>query len=160
VNGEQGSSGRAYPDRPVVAVGAIIVQAGRVLLVRRRHEPLAGRWSLPGGGVELGETLVEAIAREVREETGLDVTVGPVVEVLERISRDFEGRVAYHYVLVDYLCEPQADAMPRAGSDAADVALVAGHELTGYGVATFTQRVIHKALRLWSESRADDGALG
>jgi mutator protein MutT len=95
---------RQYPDRPFVGVGAVIVDGGRVLLVRRKHEPLAGEWSLPGGAVEVGETLEECVIREMREETGLDVEVGPVIEVFDRITRDGAGRVQYHFVLVDYLC--------------------------------------------------------
>jgi len=97
---------RKYPDRPFVGVGAVIVREGKVLLVRRKHEPLAGQWSLPGGAVEVGETLEACLVREMLEETGLEVSVGPVIEVLDRITRDDEGRVMYHFVLVDYLCWP------------------------------------------------------
>ena len=89
-----------------MGVGAVIVDRGRVVLIKRRFEPLAGQWSLPGGAVDVGETLVECVAREMLEETGLVVEVGPVVEVFDRIIRDDEGRVQFHYVLVDYLCRP------------------------------------------------------
>src|SRR5438094_7323538 len=99
---------REYPERPVVGVGAVIVEDGRVVIIRRRYEPLAGHWSLPGGGLELGETLEQGVAREMLEETGLDVEVGPVIEVFDRIMYDDEKRVRYHYVLVDYLCRPIA----------------------------------------------------
>ncbi len=84
---------RKYPDRPYVGVGAVIVQDGKVLLVKRKYEPLAGQWSLPGGAVEVGETLEACLVREMLEETGLDVSVGPVIEVFDRITHDDEGRV-------------------------------------------------------------------
>ena len=110
---------RRYPDRPVVSVGAAIIDGDRVLLVQRAQEPLKGRWSLPGGVVESGEELRAAVAREVREETGLNVEVGPVVEVLDRISRDDAGRIEYHYVIIDYLCRASSGSLACA-SDAAD----------------------------------------
>jgi ADP-ribose pyrophosphatase YjhB (NUDIX family) len=114
---------RTYPERPYVGVGAVIVGNGKVLIVKRKYEPLAGRWSLPGGAVEVGETLEASVAREILEETGLEVVVGPVVEVLDRITRDEEGRVRYHFVLVDYLCWPVGGEL-RASSDVADARFV------------------------------------
>src|SRR5437016_12605482 len=90
---------REYPDRPLVGVGAVIVRDSCVLLIRRGHAPLLGEWSLPGGAVECGETLREAAAREVREETGLNVEVGDMLGVYERVTRSDDGRVRYHYVL-------------------------------------------------------------
>src|SRR4051812_12924157 len=96
---------RIYPERPIVGVGAVIVDHhGRVVIVKRSHEPLKGEWSLPGGTVEVGETLAEALVREVREETGLDVAVGPLIEVLDRVHRADDGRIEYHFVLLDYRC--------------------------------------------------------
>jgi len=100
-------SSREYPARPIVGVGAVIVMDDRrVVLVKRRYEPLAGQWSLPGGRLEVGETLEAGTRREIREETGLAVEVGPVVEVFDRNLVDEAGRVRYHFVLVDYLCRP------------------------------------------------------
>lgn len=138
---------RAYPDRPFVGVGAVIVHDGNVVLVRRKYEPLKGTWSLPGGAVELGETLEECVAREMQEETGLDVRVGPVIEVFDRISRDPEGRVHYHYVLVDYLCWRIGGAL-RAGSDVDDVALADPSGLSPYELTEKAQAVIARALKL------------
>lgn len=116
------SDTRLYPARPIVGVGAVIIDGGQVVLVKRRHDPLAGRWSLPGGSLEVGETLEAGVAREMLEETGLVVRVGPIVEVFDRIIYDDEGRVRYHFVLVDYLCWPVAGRL-LAGSDADAVAL-------------------------------------
>ena len=105
---------RLYPERPVVGVGAVIVSDGKVVLIRRRFEPLAGRWTLPGGTLELGETLEAGVAREMLEETGLVVKVGPVIEVFDRILLDDEQRVRYHFVLVDYLCWPLSGTLAAA----------------------------------------------
>jgi mutator protein MutT len=138
---------RSYPDRPFVGVGAVIVDAGRILLVRRRTEPLAGQWSLPGGAVELGETLEMCVAREMAEETGLVVEVGPVIEVFDRITHDAEGRVQFHYVLVDYLCWPVAGEV-QAGSDADAAAFVEPSDLIAYGLTSKAREVIARALRL------------
>src|SRR2546422_63599 len=118
----------AYPDRPVVGVGAVVLDGSRVLLIKRGHAPLKGQWSLPGGGVELGETLEQAVAREVLEETGPSIEVGPMVEVLDRISRDADGRVEHHFVLVDFVCRPNG-AVLRSAADAADAAWAAGPRL-------------------------------
>ena len=135
---------KPYPDRPVVGVGAVVLDGDRVLLIKRGHAPLKGQWSLPGGGVEIGETLEQAIAREVLEETGLSVDVGPIVEVLDRISRDAEGRVEHHFVLVDFVCRPGGGVL-RGASDADDAAWVALGDLDRYGVAAVTVAVIRKA---------------
>lgn len=136
---------RQYPERPIVGVGAVVVDGGRVLLVRRANEPLKGQWSLPGGAVECGETLQVAIAREVLEETGLSVAVGPMVDVLDRIRFDSDGRVLYHYVLIDFVCKPTGGSLASA-SDATEVAWAGPADLSAYGVLEATIDVIHKAI--------------
>jgi ADP-ribose pyrophosphatase YjhB (NUDIX family) len=138
---------RDYPERPYVGVGAVIVDDGKVVLVKRKYEPLKGQWSLPGGGVELGETLEASVAREMLEETGLVVEVGPVIEVFDRITFDADGRVRYHFVLVDYLCRPVGGEL-RASSDVEDAVLVDPAELGPYALTEKAQAVIDRALQL------------
>lgn len=138
---------REYPERPFVGVGAVVIHGGRVLLVRRRYEPLAGQWSLPGGAVEAGETLVEAVAREIGEETALAVAVGPVIEVLDRITRDGEGRTRYHFVLIDYLCTCVGGSLTPA-SDVSDAVFADPLELGRYALSEATLRVIRRGLEM------------
>jgi ADP-ribose pyrophosphatase YjhB (NUDIX family) len=107
---------REFPEAPLVGVGAVVVEAGRVLLIRRGSAPLKGHWSLPGGLLELGESLTEGVVREVREETGLTVEPVELIELLDRIHREGE-RVRYHYVIADYLCRVTGGAL-QAASDA------------------------------------------
>ena len=135
---------REFPDRPIVGVGGVVVQSGRALIVKRAHEPRKGEWSLPGGIVELGETLIDAARREIKEETGLDVDVGEVLEVFDRVHR-LDGRIQYHFVIVDYLCHPTGGAL-QAGDDAEGVAWVSVDEIASYGINEFAARVIRKGL--------------
>lgn len=143
---------RDYPDRPFVGVGAVIVEGTRVVLVRRGSEPLAGQWSLPGGAVEIGETLDACVVREMVEETGLQVAVGPVIEVFDRITRDAEGRVQYHYVLVDYLCWPVEGTL-QAGSDVDAAVWADVSELSGYHLASTATAVIMRGLEFARDAR-------
>jgi ADP-ribose pyrophosphatase YjhB (NUDIX family) len=138
---------RKYPERPITAVGAVILDGDRVLLVQRGQEPLKGEWSLPGGAVEIGETLEAALAREVREETSLDVVVGPMVEVLDSIRRDAAGRAEYHYIIIDYACRVRSGTPTAAtrGTDAADVRWVPVDELDRYRLTDTALAVIRKA---------------
>jgi len=136
-----GSPGETKAGRwPAVGVGGVIVDAGRALLVRRAKAPLAGRWSVPGGTVEPGEGLQEALAREVLEETGLRVRPGAVLKVFDRIERE-RGALRFHYVIVDYLCE-LLGGEARAGSDAEAVAWVAEEDLAGYELTPDLQEVL------------------
>jgi len=136
---------RQYPAQPIVGVGAVIVQDGKVVLVKRRFEPLEGQWSLPGGRLELGETLEAGLAREMLEETGLRVEVGPVVDVFDRILLDTERRVRYHYVLIDYLCRPIGGALAH-GSDVAAAEFVDPDDLERYRLTPKASSVIEKAI--------------
>src|SRR5689334_8357925 len=95
---------REYPDRPLIGVGAIIVDRGRVVLVKRGNPPLVGEWSIPGGVIELGETVREAVVREAQEETGLLVKTAELLGVFDRVVRDEQGLTRYHFVLIDFLC--------------------------------------------------------
>lgn len=137
---------REYPAQPVVGVGAVIVRGGRALIVRRGHEPRKGEWSLPGGLVELGESLVDAVAREAREETGLSIEVGAIIETFDRVHRDAGGRIRFHFVIIDFVCRAaEGDAV--AGSDAEAVAWVTADELEAYGVNPHAAAVIRKGLQ-------------
>ena len=137
---------REFPTQPVIAVGAVLVKDGKVLIIKRGHPPRQGEWSLPGGRVELGESLIDAVRREIKEETGLEVQVGPVIEVFDRVDRR-DDRVAYHFVIVDYLCTCTGGIL-CAGDDAEDAAWVSTDELGAYEVNEFAAAVIRKGLAL------------
>jgi ADP-ribose pyrophosphatase YjhB (NUDIX family) len=136
---------REYPESPLVGVGAVIVQESRVLLIRRGTPPLLGEWSLPGGVLECGETLREAVVREASEETGLTIESGEMLGVYERVIRDEQGRVRYHYVLIDFLCRPVSGDL-KAGSDAADVRWFTRNELPALNLAYDASDVVLKGL--------------
>ena len=140
----RGEPSRRYPERPILGVGAILFDAGRVLLVERGRPPLEGTWSLPGVVVETGERLQDGLQREIREETGLEVRVLEVVEVFERILRDEAGRPEYHYVLIDYLCERTGGDL-RAGDDVRRAEWVERDRLAEYNITEGTLAVIEKA---------------
>jgi ADP-ribose pyrophosphatase YjhB (NUDIX family) len=139
-----------------VGVGAVVLHRGRVLLVRRGTAPAAGRWSLPGGVVDLGERLEEAVQREVREECGLEVEVAGVAGVVDRIVRDSEGRVRYHWVLIDYLAYAAEDTV-TPGSDAADCRWVDPARLGELETTEGLAEMVRRALAL-AEARRLQGA--
>jgi|SRR5579864_2616585 len=136
---------REYPDRPLVGAGAVIVREGRVALVRRGAQPRRGEWSIPGGLVELGETLRQAAEREALEETGLRVKAGEVLEVFESLEHDAAGKVAYHYVVVDFDCQLISGEL-RPGGDVTAARWAGIDELTALGVSEAATTVILKAL--------------
>jgi 8-oxo-dGTP diphosphatase len=147
---------REYPTRPVIGVGGAVIRDGRALLIRRGHAPLKGRWSIPGGTLEVGETIVEGIGRELAEETGIEVRVLDLIEVFERIFRDKNGKVQYHFVIVDYLCERTGGNL-RAGGDVVDVAWAGEEELGRFALTEAATRVLKKAFRM-SRKRAEAGS--
>ena len=132
---------REYPDSPLVGVGAVIIEDGRVLLVKRGHPPLAGEWSIPGGVLELGETLREAVVREAQEETSLSVATADLLGVYDRVLRDDDGRTLYHFVLVDFLCRRISGNLQAAG-DAAEARWCTPTETSGLKLAEDTAEVI------------------
>ncbi len=141
---------RQYPASPIVGVGAVIcLSPTSMVLVRRAHEPLAGRWTLPGGAIDAGETLHAAVKREVAEETGLVVDVGALVDVVDHLEADADGRTLYHFVIVDYLCWPIGGRL-APGSDAADVARAEIGALDQYELTAPTQAVIQRAVELYT----------
>jgi len=134
---------REFPEVPLVGVGAIIIEGERVLLVKRAHPPLQAQWSIPGGVLEVGELVREAAVREAREETGLVVQPGELLGVYDRILRDPEKRVQYHYVLIDFLCRRTGGEL-LAASDAAEARWFTREELPELKLAADTQDVIRK----------------
>lgn len=134
---------REYPDHPIVGVGVVVLQGDRVLLVRRGQPPNVGRWSLPGGGQELGETYRAAAEREVREETGVAIEVRGLIDVVDSITRDDAGKIRFHYVLVDVLAVWRAGEA-RAGGDAAEARWFALDDLGQLGLWSETLRVIRR----------------
>jgi ADP-ribose pyrophosphatase YjhB (NUDIX family) len=144
---------RRYPARPVLGVGALIFNRDKILLVERGNDPLKGYWSLPGGVLEIGETLEEGIVREVREETGLEVQPLKVLEIFERIIRDAQGAPEYHYVLIDYICRVTGGSL-RAADDASRAAWVPRRLLSTYAITTGTLPVIEKGFLTRAKPKA------
>jgi mutator protein MutT len=134
---------REFPELPLVGVGSIVIENNRVLLVKRAHPPIQGQWSIPGGVLEVGELIREAAIREAREETGLIVEPGELLGVYDRILRNPEKRVQYHYVLIDFLCRRIGGEL-LAASDAAEVRWFTREELSALTLAEDTQDVIQK----------------
>ena len=143
---------RRYPKRPLVGVGAIILRRNQILMAQRGKEPLKGWWSLPGGVLETGESLDQAVRREVLEETGLVVEPVRVFEIFERIMRDPSGAVEYHFVLIDYVCRVTSGE-PRAGDDVCRVEWMRPGELKGLQITEGTLGVIERAFRKRRKSK-------
>lgn len=145
---------REYPDHPVVGVGGVVIVEGRALLIRRGSEPLRGQWSIPGGTLELGESLERGVARELLEETGLEVRVLELIEVFDRVYQGDDADRSplrngpkYHFVIADYLCE-RISGEAIAGSDVTHVAFARQDELDGYGLTETATRILRKAFAM------------
>jgi len=119
---------REYPESPIVGVGGVIFEGASVLLAKRGQEPAKGTWSLPGGAVELGEKVIDALKREIREEIGIEIEVVGLVRVLDRVLCDEEERIRYHYVIVDYWGW-KVSGEPKPGSDTSDICFVPLEEI-------------------------------
>lgn len=143
---------RRYPKRPLVGVGAILLRRDRILMAQRGKEPLKGWWSLPGGALEIGESLHDAVCREVREETGLEVEPVGVFEIFERIMRDVSGEPEYHYVLIDYICRVKGGTL-FPGDDVCAVEWVRRRDLPNLRITEGTLGVIEKAFTRESARR-------
>ncbi len=139
--------GREYPDYPILGVGGVVFWDDRVVLVKRGNEPAYGKWSIPGGAVEPGETMWEAVEREIYEETDLKIDALEIVKVFDPIIRDESDRVLYHFVLVDFLCKYKSGTL-KANSDVLDARAVSKPELPEYGLPGVTLEVIEKASEL------------
>lgn len=142
---------REYPDRPLIGVGGVVVHRNRVLLIRRGGEPLKGEWSIPGGMLELGETLEAAARRELKEETGLDVEPLEVLKVFDRILRE-GARVRYHYVIVDYVCRLKGGRLAPA-SDVLEARWVRRQDLPQYHLTEKATSVVLQAFQYFSKRR-------
>jgi 8-oxo-dGTP diphosphatase len=146
---------REYPAAPLLGVGAIVLDGARVLLIQRARPPGMGQWSIPGGLVEVGETVESAVCREVAEECGLTIRLRGLVGFVDRIVRDTAGRVQYHFVLLDYLGTPEAGTAhaATAGSDAQALRWCSVEELASLGVSEELQAMIRRAVRMQEERR-------
>ena len=143
-NGTVTNDERTYPERPIVAVGGVVVHESRVLLIRRGKPPLEGRWSIPGGLLEVGERIAQGIERELREETGVRVRVVDLIEIYEKVLRDEDNEPRYHFVILDYVCE-FVEGIARAGGDAVEVVWASEHQLGSLALTGAASRVIRKA---------------
>ncbi len=138
---------REYRDFPILSAGGVIIIDKKVLLIKRKTEPKRGKWSVPGGVINLGEKIEDGLKREILEETGLNVEVKELIDIIERVFKDNKGKIVYHYVILDYLCKYISGDM-KASSDAEDLVLAGMDELNRYDVVDGMKSVIEKAYEL------------
>lgn len=143
-------TGREYPPRPIVGIGAVVLSERGVLLIQRGKPPRVGGWSLPGGAQKVGETVHEGARREVLEETGIDIAVLGLVDVVDSITRSEDNRVQYHYTLVDVVASADPSQEPIAGGDVIGAAWVPLDKVAELNLWSETERVIQKAYALWA----------
>lgn len=144
------TQGREYPERPVLAVGGVVISGARVLLTRRGQPPLEGRWSIPGGLLELGETIAQAVERELNEEASVQVRALELIEIYEKVLRLPNQPPQYHFVILDYLCE-RIGGNAQAGSDVTDVAWSSEDELDRFNLTAEAKRVVKRAFAMSRE---------
>ena len=155
VNGPD-ATGREYPQRPIIAVGGVVIHDERALLIRRGQPPLEGRWSIPGGILEIGETITSAIERELKEETGISVRVLGLLEIYEKVLRDSDNRAQYHFIILDYMCE-FVEGEAEAAGDVTDAAWVREEDLEKLQLTSAALRVVKKAFAFASRRTAVAG---
>jgi len=139
--------GREYPEYPILSVGAIILDGDMIVLVKRGAQPSAGKWSIPGGAVEIGEGIVDAVKREAFEETGLTVEVKSLIEVVEYVERDNNGDVKYHYVILDFMCKPAGRKIVRPGGDVLDAKWFRVEEALTLPLTISTRKLLLKLVK-------------
>ena len=150
---------REYPEAPVAAVGVVVLRGSDVLLIRRGKEPSRGRWSLPGGAVELGETVRQAAEREIAEECSVEIRATEVIEALDAITRDDEGRIRFHYALTELLAD-YVSGLPEARSDALEVRWFREDELDGLDILAISVKVIKAGIHLRDRMSAGEAPVG
>jgi ADP-ribose pyrophosphatase YjhB (NUDIX family) len=146
INGEDRPVKREYPQQPIVAAGVVIIEDGRIVLIQRDKEPSLGRWTFPGGAVELGEGVREAARREALEETGLSVEIGDVISVIDNVVRDDLGRIRYHYVILDFLARPTGGCL-APGADVKDACWAGLRDLDDLDITEKAEKLARRLLR-------------
>jgi ADP-ribose pyrophosphatase YjhB (NUDIX family) len=137
---------RLYPQAPVASVGAIIIRHDKILLVKRGRQPSKGLWSIPGGAIELGESARNALKREVKEECGIDIRVGPIFDIVDKVTRDRKGRIVYHYIIIDFIAKYVKGSL-KAATDITDVSWFSPREMAKLAMPARTRQVVLKVLK-------------
>ena len=150
---------REYPERPIVGIGAVVIKNDQALLIRRGKPPRLGGLSLPGGAQKVGETVFEGALREVTEETGVEAEVLGLIDVVDSMTKDDDGRLQFHYTLIDVVCR-WTSGEPKAGGDAADALWMPLADIPGLGLWSETQRIIERAAEMMAAVHEVEEELG